>query len=58
LAFKTLLGVDRLRLYDRDRQASEKCARSLAGAGLDITFGSSTYAAVQGAKAKAAHVAA
>ena len=34
LAFKALLGVDRLRLYDIDRVATEKCMRNLDGAGF------------------------
>jgi ornithine cyclodeaminase len=38
LAFKALLGVDRLRLYDIDRSASRRCARNLAGLGFDITI--------------------
>ncbi|MBB4041585.1 ornithine cyclodeaminase [Microvirga flocculans] len=37
IAFKALLGVDRLRLYDIDRSASLKCVRNLAGLGFDIT---------------------
>src|SRR5690606_7858847 len=31
LAFKALLGIDRLRLYDIDHSASAKCVRNLAG---------------------------
>lgn len=38
LAFKALLGVDRLRLHDIDRSASVRCARNLAGFGFDITI--------------------
>ncbi|MER9133183.1 ornithine cyclodeaminase [Mesorhizobium sp. M0768] len=38
IAFKALLGIDRLRLYDIDRSASEKCARNLASKGFDITI--------------------
>ena len=37
LAFKALLGVDRLRLHDIDRSASVRCARNLAAFGFDIT---------------------
>ncbi len=36
LAFKALLGVDRLRLHDIDPSASRRCARNLAGLGFDI----------------------
>ena len=38
LAFKALLGIDRLRLYDIDPAASEKCVRNLAGFGFDIAI--------------------
>ncbi|RFC67009.1 MULTISPECIES: ornithine cyclodeaminase [Mesorhizobium] len=48
MAFKALLGIDRLRLYDIDRSASEKCARNLAGLGLDITICTSGQEAVEG----------
>lgn len=50
LAFKALLGVDRLRLYDIDRSASLKCLRNLAGLGLDMTICSSVEEAVEGAQ--------
>lgn len=50
MAFKALLGIDRLRLYDIDRRASEKCVRNLAGHGFDITVCASTEAAVEGAE--------
>jgi ornithine cyclodeaminase len=50
LAFKALLGVDRLRLYDIDRAASAKCVRNLAGTGLDITVCSSIEEAMEGAE--------
>jgi ornithine cyclodeaminase len=48
-AFRALLGVDRLRLYDLDRSASEKCARNLAGRGFDIAVCASAEEAVEGA---------
>jgi ornithine cyclodeaminase len=48
VAFKALLGVDRLRLYDLDRSASEKCARNLTGRGFDITVCASAQEAVEG----------
>ncbi|MBB6259950.1 ornithine cyclodeaminase [Paenochrobactrum gallinarii] len=50
LAFKALLGVDHLRLYDIDRSASEKVARNLQNAGFDIQICSSVEAAVEGAQ--------
>jgi ornithine cyclodeaminase len=48
LAFKALLGIDRLRLYDIDASASRKCAKNLAGMGFDITVCSSGQEAVEG----------
>jgi ornithine cyclodeaminase len=50
LAFKALLGVDRLRLHDIDPEASAKCVRNLAGFGFDITVCASTGEAVLGAQ--------
>ena len=38
LAFKALLGIDRLRLHDIDRSASLRCTRNLAAFGFDITI--------------------
>ncbi len=49
LAFKALLGVDRLRLYDVDRGASAKCVRNLARFGLDMTICNSVEEAMEGA---------
>ena len=48
LAFRTMLGIDRLRLHDIDRAATEKCIRNLAGFGFDITACGSAAEAVQG----------
>jgi len=48
LAFKAVLGVDRLRLYDIDRSASEKCVRNLAGFGFDTEICSTPEAAMEG----------
>lgn len=48
-AFKAILGVDRLRLYDLDKSASEKCARNLNGQGFDIVICTSAEEAVEGA---------
>lgn len=50
MAFKTLLGISRLRLYDIDKSASEKCARNLAGLGFDIAICQSGQEAVEGAQ--------
>lgn len=49
LAFKALLGIDRLRLWDIDPRASEKCARNLERYGFDLTIASGIEAAVEGA---------
>lgn len=50
MAFKALLGVDEIRLYDLDRSASEKCARNLAHKGFTITICDSGQGAVEGAE--------
>ncbi len=50
LAFKAMLGVNRLRLYDMDRAASVKCVRNLAGLGFDIEICASTEDAMIGAQ--------
>lgn len=47
-AFKAILGVDRLKLYDIDRDASDKCRRNLEGLGLSITISASAEEAVEG----------
>ena len=49
LAFKKLLGIDKLRLYDIDIEASRKCARNLEGQGFDIVVCKSGQEAVEGA---------
>lgn len=49
LAFKALLGIDTLRLYDIDRSATEKCIRNLAGLGFDMTACTTAQEAVEGA---------
>ncbi len=49
LAFKALLGVDRLRLYDIDPAATRKCVRNLAGLGFDLTACRSVAEAAEGA---------
>lgn len=50
LAFKALLGIDRLRLYDVDYSASLKCARNLEGKGFDIAICQTAQEAVEGAQ--------
>ncbi|MGO8064049.1 ornithine cyclodeaminase [Rhizobium leguminosarum] len=48
-AFKSLLGIDKLRLYDIDAAATRKCARNLAGLGFTIEECTSVEEAVEGA---------
>jgi ornithine cyclodeaminase len=50
LAFKALLGVKALRLYDIDPAATERCARNLAHKGFSIAKCSSAEEAVEGAE--------
>jgi ornithine cyclodeaminase len=50
VAFKALLGIDRLRLYDIDPTASAKCVRNLANFGFDIAVCRSAEDAVEGAQ--------
>jgi ornithine cyclodeaminase len=50
MAFKAILGVNKLRLYDIDPTATEKCARNLAPLGFDITSCRSAQEAVEGAQ--------
>ncbi len=49
-AFRALLGIERVRLYDIDRSASEKVVRNLAGLGLETTVCASAQEAVEGAE--------
>ena len=49
LAFKAICGVKKIRLYDIDPSASQRCKRNLAGTGLEIVACSSTEEAVEGA---------
>lgn len=49
LAFKALLGIDRLRLFDVDPAATEKCRRNLACSGFAIMACRSAEEAVVGA---------
>jgi len=50
MAFKALLGVDTLRLYDIDPEATRRCARNLAGRGFVIVACASPEEAVEGAQ--------
>lgn len=48
-AFKALLGINSLRLYDIDETATRKCTRNLEGLGFTIVECSSVEEAVEGA---------
>ena len=50
VAFRALLGIRQLRLYDIDPAATRKCIRNLAGFGFDITPCQSAEEAVAGAQ--------
>jgi len=50
IAFKALLGVDKLRLYDIDPAATAKCRANLAGQGFEIVECRSAQEAVEGAQ--------
>jgi ornithine cyclodeaminase len=50
LAMRALVGCDRVRLWDIDPAATGKCARNLAGSGLDIVACGSAEAAMEGAQ--------
>ncbi len=49
LAFKAICGVTHVRLYDIDPAATAKCARNLAGFGLNVTSCRSAEEAMEGA---------
>ncbi len=49
-AFRALLGVDKLRLFDIDPSASQRCKRNLADLGFSITVCNSAEDAVEGAE--------
>ena len=49
LAFKAIVGITHLRLYDLDPAATERCARNLKGKGLSITACGSSQEAIEGA---------
>lgn len=50
IAFKAILGVNKLRLYDIDPAATAKCMRNLAPLGFHITACGSSQSAVEGAQ--------
>jgi ornithine cyclodeaminase len=50
MAFKAILGVCKLRLYDIDPAATQKCARNLEGRGVTITQCNSSQEAIIGAQ--------
>lgn len=49
-AFRAILGIENLRLYDVDPTATEKCARNLARHGFKITRCTTAMEAVEGAE--------
>lgn len=49
-AFRAILGIENLRLYDVDPAATEKCARNLARHGFKITRCATAMEAVEGAE--------
>ncbi|WP_282609264.1 ornithine cyclodeaminase [Pelagibius sp. Alg239-R121] len=49
LGFKAVLGVDKLRLFDVDPAATEKCASNLRAKGFEIVRCASAQEAVEGA---------
>ena len=49
LAFKAMLGIEEVRLYDCDPEATQKCMRNLEGLGLRITLCKSVDSAGEGA---------
>ncbi|NQV99154.1 MAG: ornithine cyclodeaminase [Rhodospirillales bacterium] len=50
MAFKALLGVNKLRLFDIDPQATEKCRQNLSDKGFEIKACKSAETAVEGAQ--------
>jgi ornithine cyclodeaminase len=50
IAFKAILGINNLRLYDIDPAATTKCINNLAPLGFHITACGSAQAAVEGAQ--------
>ncbi|WP_372884337.1 ornithine cyclodeaminase [Shimia sp.] len=50
LAMKAICGLDTIRLFDKDRAASEKCAANLAATGLTTVICDTPEAAIEGAQ--------
>lgn len=50
LGFRDIVGIDTIRLYDIDSNATQKAAHNLAGSGLNIVTCGSSQEAVQGAE--------
>jgi len=50
LALKAVCGIDTVRLFDTDPAATAKCARNLAGAGLNVIPCPSAESAIEGAQ--------
>lgn len=50
LAMKAVCGVDQVKLYDVDPAATDKCARNLAGTGLQVVACRSAAEAIEGAQ--------
>ncbi|PRD34210.1 UNVERIFIED_CONTAM: arcB [Trichonephila clavipes] len=50
LAFKAVCGIAEVRLYDIDPAATAKCARNLAGRGLNVVSCTSAEQAMEGAQ--------
>lgn len=48
-AFKTLLGIDTVRIYDTDPDATQKFCDNMKNSGLTITIAASSQEAVEGA---------
>ena len=49
IAMQAICGITSVRLYDKDADATRKCADNLAGTGLDIVICDSAEEAIQGA---------
>jgi ornithine cyclodeaminase len=49
IAFKAILGMKQLRLYDIDRAASHRCAKNLEGMGFSVTVCNTSQEAIEGA---------
>ncbi len=50
LGFKALVGIQHIRAYDIDPEASRRLARNLAGSGLDVEICASPEDAIEGAE--------